>query len=387
MITSHFQEQIQYAGQADDMLTYIDDNFEWTDAQARCVNYLAIGTAKKRLSDARSIRTSKFMHGWLNIGTQKEKFGNDPTCPCCGRHDEDSLHLFRCEHTSMQQAFTNQINIMKESLMKDRLPRAVINGFISMICNAAHRDPPFYIGNESPFVQNAIECQESLGVEAILRGFHHVQWQETISKLWVTPQALGNGKAPKCKPPPELAVSLVSQAWDLFEIMWTTRNDILHSPESALFEKIDSDCTDRFLEFKRNKNNWIRSTDRFMIDVPLQDFLSWPRDRRRSLLLTWERLKNIYSSENTAQLRTQRRIDTFFDIRVPPDRDDSDDSYSSSDMSDSSDDSTSFASDLSGDTVLSFGVLLSSDMSSVDHDMYDEEFTSFEASRIGWNTD
>jgi len=255
-----------------------------------------------------------------------------------------------------------------------------------MICNAAHRDPPFYIGNEPPFVQTAIECQETLGVEAILRGFHHVQWQETISKLWVPPQALSNGKAPKCKSPPELAVSLVSQAWDLFETMWNTRNDILHSPESALFEKIDSDCTDRFLEFKRNKDNWIRSTDRFMINVPLRDFLSWPHDRRRSLLLTWERLKNVYSSENNAQLRTQRRIDTFFDIRVPPDRDDSDDSYSPSDMSDSSD-STSFASDLSGDTVLSFGVLLSSDVSSVDHDMYDEESTSSEASRIGWDTD
>jgi hypothetical protein len=52
MITSHFQEQIQYAGQANEMLNYIADNFEWTDAQTRCVNYPAIGTAKTRLSDA-----------------------------------------------------------------------------------------------------------------------------------------------------------------------------------------------------------------------------------------------------------------------------------------------------------------------------------------------
>ena len=32
-------------------------------------------------------------------------------------------------------------------------------------------DPPFYFGNESPFVQAAIDCQETLGLEAILRGF------------------------------------------------------------------------------------------------------------------------------------------------------------------------------------------------------------------------
>ena len=75
MVTSHIQNQIQYAGQADERLTYIADNFEWTDAQARCVNYTAIDTVKKQLSDSRSIWTSKFMHGWLNIGTQKEKNG------------------------------------------------------------------------------------------------------------------------------------------------------------------------------------------------------------------------------------------------------------------------------------------------------------------------
>jgi hypothetical protein len=63
MVTSYLQDQIQYAGQAEEMLQYIADNFEWTDAQARCVNYQAIGIAKQRLSDSRSIRTSKFMHG------------------------------------------------------------------------------------------------------------------------------------------------------------------------------------------------------------------------------------------------------------------------------------------------------------------------------------
>jgi hypothetical protein len=54
-------------------------------------------------------------------------------------------------------------------------------------------------------------------------------------------------------------------------------------------------------------------------------------------------------------------IDTFFEIRVPPEWDDSDDSYSPSEVSDSTD-FMSLASDLSGDT-LSFGVVLSGDTS------------------------
>jgi hypothetical protein len=106
---------------------------------------------------------------------------------------------------------------------------------------------------------------------------------------------------------------------------------------------------------------------------------------KRSLLHTWERLKNVYSSENDAQLRVQRRIDTFFEIRVPPDRNDSDDSYSPSDMSDSTD-FTSLASDLSGDTLLSFGAILSSDEALGEFCLPDGESISSEASRIGWNT-
>ena len=190
---------------------------------------------------------------------------------------------------------------------------------------------------------------------------------------------------PICRPP-ELAVSLVAQAWDLFEALWSTRNEILHSPESALLLKIDRDCTERFLEFKRNQTEWFRSTDRFMIDVHLNDFLSWPRDKRRSLLHTWERLKNVYSSENDAQLRVQQRIDTFFAIRIPPDRNESDESYSLSDMSDSTD-YTPLASDLSGDTMLSFGVVLSSDESICEFSLSDGESMSSEASRIGWDMD
>ena len=121
-----------------------------------------------------------------------------------------------------------------------------------------------------------------------------------------------------------------------------------------------------------------------MLDIQLQDFLSWPRDRRRSLLQTWERLKRTYSSENDAQLLTQRRINTFFDVRVPPDLQSLDSSYSPSDMSESTD-YTSLASDLSGDTLLPIGSL-SCDGSLADDDISDEVSLLSEASRIGWDT-
>ena len=138
-------------------------------------------------------------------------------------------------------------------------------------------------------------------MEAILWGFHHNQWQHASSELWYPPQARRDGSKPKCKYPPELTVSLVTQAWNLFKVMWAKCNEILHGPDTRLYaiRAIDRDCTDCFLEFKRKQFEWFQSIDRFMFDVPLRDFLSWSRDRCRTLLHTWERLKKVYFGESS----------------------------------------------------------------------------------------
>ena len=91
-----------------------------------------------------------------------------------------------------------------------------------------------------------------------------------------------------------------------------------------------------------------------------------------------EHLQKVYLSENDAQLRVQQCIDTFY-------LNDSDDSYSQYEMSDSTD-FTSLASDLSGDTLLSFGAILSSDESLGEFSLPDGESISSEASQIGWDT-
>ena len=97
----------------------------------------------------------------------------------------------------------------------------------------------------------------------------HSVGSHNLSRLWIAPQPQREGKTPKSKHPPELAVSLVTQVWDSLEALWSKRNELLRSPESALLNKVDRDCKNRFLEFKRTQTEWFRSTHRFMIDVPL----------------------------------------------------------------------------------------------------------------------
>ena len=97
MVTTEINEQIKMAGKAKEVLAYAADKFGWTDNQATAtINWRAVERAKKRLDLSSSVRTTKFMYGWLNVGRQKGKMGEDHICPCCGLEEEDQLHLYRC---------------------------------------------------------------------------------------------------------------------------------------------------------------------------------------------------------------------------------------------------------------------------------------------------
>ena len=98
-----------------------------------------------------------------------------------------------------------------------------------------------------------------------------------------------------------------------------------------------------------------------MVDHNLHEFLSWPCERRRSFLTILERLKKVYTDECEVALQCQPCIDQYFGIRVPANLSSSDSSYSYMSSDSSTIDLMAIASDLSGDTILSFGVLSDSE--------------------------
>ena len=108
MVTTQMNEQIQYAAQAPEMIKYICKVHEWTEDQFKSINMRGVGRAKKRLTLYQSIRTSKMMFDWLNVGKQKQKMHQDGTCPCCGETTEDWEHLYHCSNEKMQTTLTSE---------------------------------------------------------------------------------------------------------------------------------------------------------------------------------------------------------------------------------------------------------------------------------------
>ena len=315
MVTTEINEQIKMAGKAKEVLAYAADKFGWTDNQATAtINWRAVERAKKRLDLSSSVRTTKFMYGWLNVGRQKGKMGEDHICPCCGLEEEDQLHLYRCTDERMRECITTSIATLNTKLVNDGITTPVYTAFINSICMAANKPPLSTYEIEDERALQCIDSQEMLGLESILRGFHHVDWLTLLRDTWVPPKVSPDGKSKeRRKDPLEQSVTLVRGVWDIMESLWACRNSILHSNDNELIRRSRDTLTARLLEFKRDSVKLLRSCDRFIIDNhSIQDVIKWPLKRKKAYADFLERLHKIYSGELKKETASYRDIRDYF---------------------------------------------------------------------------
>lgn len=310
MVTTEMNEQIAYAVHAKDQFEYLHGLYEWTDAQTQTINWKAIGWAKERLRRHKSIRISKMMHQWLNVGKQKGRMGKPDQCPCCGKTVEDQTHLYHCDHEEMQTAKEIALDEMATRLSDANVPKMVIICFIDEFRKAIHSTRAHGSINCSE-AEGAATAQVTLGTFAILRGHHHQRWVEAISKTHTRRTTPPGEKKRRDKSPFDMSVMLIEEAWTLFETLWFTRNAILHGSNSYVGQLEENTWTSRLLEYKYKQNKLLHYGDRYLIDYPRSTILSWDRVRKKSLLKKLDRLHKQYKREYNHANTIHRKITTF----------------------------------------------------------------------------
>ena len=314
IVTTNLEEQINDAIHRPRLMEYVANKFEWTDHQTlHEVNWRTIGRAKKPLKLHESIRISKMLFGWLNVGSQKVKLGQDGQCPCCDHHIEEQLHLYECTHSEMDEIVTSKLAQINTKLVREGITTPVFTAFMNLLWKATGRTPPstYEITCESTIA--AMEAQESLGREAILRGYHHIKWIELLRDTWIPPRRDSDRKQlERRKDPIQQATMLVRCAWDLFEAVWECRNRILHSNESKLTAHNDESLTTDLLDFKRQNTTDLRCCDRYIINKYADDgIIKWRIPRKRSTLTLLIDLRRIYQNELRLEGTGHRDIRDF----------------------------------------------------------------------------
>jgi hypothetical protein len=230
--------------------------------------------------------------------------GEDGTCPCCGLVEGDQLHLFRCTNQHMEATLDSGIRKLQKSLYKDGISTPVVTAFINELCRCAKKPPIAKTPIHCEATLATVEASETLGVEAFVRGLHHVDWAYLLRNTWIPPATLSNGKKERRKDPMEQSISLICGVWDIMEAVWECRNGILHGKESQLLSKSEESVTARLLEFRLGNLEMLRRCDRFIITKhTVRDVIKWPRERKKAVLDHLETLHKVYVSE----LRRKKR--------------------------------------------------------------------------------
>jgi len=81
---------------------HLQKKFKWSEKEWNSLDWANIKTAFLLIEPIKQIQCSKQMHGWLNVGTQKEKISPDAKdahkCPRCLDPNETEEHILMCPH-------------------------------------------------------------------------------------------------------------------------------------------------------------------------------------------------------------------------------------------------------------------------------------------------
>ena len=198
------------------------------------VNWRAIGVAHRKMSQSKRTWISKHVCRFAATGTNmaRRKEWNNPRCPRCGYHGEDSNHVVVCPDTVARKMYHRAIlefqekleNLQTHHLIISTMTLALFGGEQSFFCDMVKIDKSFNRDPVQRMIASATLEQDSIGWHNFVEG--------KISNKWAQAQELDYRSKQDCQRSGERwAVSVVNGLYGVIQKMWTQRNKHLHNKE------------------------------------------------------------------------------------------------------------------------------------------------------------
>eukprot|EP00957_Ditylum_brightwellii_P155071 11804033-Ditylum_brightwellii.AAC.1 len=180
------------------------------------IDWVRLGIAPEHQTLHTQIWLIKFMHNWLNTGSQKQKFHEDTVadCPVCCAEDEMWMHMFQCPHNDAILLRSLALTKFKSSLIKIQtapIIQQVLYYKVSQWCKMLSLQPPRILTDiAGTKLCNAVETQHDLGWNNFMKG--------RIAKQWCMAQTVYCCSFPKPKEFGErqLTTKLIKAIWTMF---------------------------------------------------------------------------------------------------------------------------------------------------------------------------
>jgi hypothetical protein len=288
--------------------TPVWESFAW-DAFRACARKPSLTTPVTR---------SKVVHNWLQIGTQRVKFGNGGTTleieRCCPYYKkaEDFTHLLTCtEPRALKFRYDAMIPLRKV------LSRSGDTGVSLLRAITAWTVTPLGITTTAPVdaaigiqvaIDRAMASQHQIGWVNFFRGFVSIDWGHIYSMSHITRSTLDERSTHANK----LLSEVICAAQDYTLAIWKSRNSVLHevgSDSLAIVHAALNNSISQLYSLKSTLSPILQS----YFTLPLEDRLRQsPRQRQR-----WLRLARLATSHSSSRGTRQQLLPTYFPYAIP----------------------------------------------------------------------
>ena len=179
--------------------------------------------AFKSFQHHEQINIAKFLHNWLNTGTQQSKITPStlPTCPCCPL-DETPIHFLQCTgETILESKYSvieSFIHRLKQHQTSPQILHYISNVYVPWLYNI-DPVPSHDLPTNDPVLHTCISEQQAIGIQHLAKG--------RISKSWRTLQLqFGNNHTWQKK--------FITELWISSLALWRLRNQQLHQGQHHL---------------------------------------------------------------------------------------------------------------------------------------------------------
>jgi hypothetical protein len=282
-LTSQFDECIRYHINGYHLRQYMQSKRHWNDRAWESIDFDLFGKHYNSLTAPMQVFQTKLSHDQLPLGKARLQrsqvhYPQVALCPCCHKEQEDVLHFLRCDSNEARNS--SLTNLLKDSKFPEshpRIRRTIHDGIQHWIHNLQDEFSP--VINDYPLeiqqlILLAVQSQNRLGWDNVLRGFFSKRWTDLASRSLMVPDRtdLQTGHARMRA----IIHSIHIYARDI----WTSRNKALHSREAQYHNSIRTAEEAEIRTYYENQTI-LHFDDWYLCDKSLESILNSSSSNKR----------------------------------------------------------------------------------------------------------
>ena len=296
-ITSHQQRHLLLAHHRHKFLTYCMEKYDWEYETFQLIDWDAVRSVRRRLTQTQRMQTAKLMHDWAPVMHMLAHETGNSQCPGCPHPDETLDHLFRCTNPrQVEQRRTLLLSLRKAGLAKG-WPRAILEALLQLLQDFVDGEQPSLPSH--PQIRVAVESQIRIGIHLIPRGFLSTEWTSALESFQV------------CRPRTKITSLLRFLLLDYTDALWRSRNDILHHQENATQQATARNYNTRLQWYLENQHV-IAQSDCFIIRYKAEDLNTMSDRVKRHTLHHLDLARKAQSIRLQQRQQGQSVITQFF---------------------------------------------------------------------------